>query len=176
MKTKYIFLFVLFLGAYNLNAQKIYTTNEGHVVMMSLINGTDVRADSHNLSLTLDYTTKEVKGSLDLRTLISTSINFKDTSDPMIVTFNGVIPVVDFMIPDHEPINFKWMLTITYQGKNYKTLFNATVQHAFEGRGVSCLLTADGTMDISLTDIGKTVLGIDKNLQLQFSQLLLRVE
>lgn len=176
MKTKYSILFVLFLSVYSINAQKIFATNEGHIVMMSLVNGENVRADSHNLILTLDYTTKEVKGRLDLRTLLSPNINFKETNNPMEVSFSGVIPVVDFMIPDHEPINFKWMLTITYQGKSYKTLFNATVSHAFNGLGVACLLTADGTMDISMTDIDKTIVGIDNNIQLQFSQLLIRVE
>lgn len=180
MKIKYTLLIVFIVSAIKLNAQRIYTANDGHILIMSQINNQNVKAESHDLSLSLNYTTKEVKGVIDLSTLstnadvVNKAIN--EAKESLKIHFNGTIPVTDFMIPNHEPINFNWVLTITYQNKNYKALFKTTIQHVDEGVSISCFLSARGEMDISKTGLINALPGIDNVLQIQFSQLLLRAE
>ena len=179
MKTKYILLIVLVINTISLNAQRIYTTDEGHILIMSQVDNENVKVESHKLSFALDYVTKEVTGVLDLGTL---STNFKDikkaineTNESLKIHFKGTIPVTDFMIPNHEPITFNWLLTITYQNKSYKALFKTTIQHVDEGISISCFLSARGEMEISDTGLQKIIPGLDHTLQIQFSQLLLRI-
>jgi hypothetical protein len=179
MKTKYILLMVLIINTFGLKAQRIYTTDEGHILIMSQVDNENVKVESHNMSFALNYTTKEVNGVLDLSTLstnftpIKKAIN--DTNESLKVHFNGTIPVTDFMVPNHEPIIFNWLLTITYQNKSYKALFKTTIQHVDEGISISCFLSARGEMEISETELQKVIPGLDHTLQIQFSQLLLKI-
>jgi hypothetical protein len=179
MKTKYILLMVLIINTFGLKAQRIYTTDEGHILIMSQVDNENVKVESHNLSFALNYTTKEVNGVLDLSTLSTNFTPIKkaitDTNESLKVHFNGTIPVTDFMVPNHEPIIFNWLLTITYQNKSYKALFKTTIQHVDEGISISCFLSARGEMEISETELQKVIPGLDHTLQIQFSQLLLKI-
>ena len=180
MKIKYILLIGLICNVINTSAQKIYTTKEGHILIMSQVDNQNVKAESHNLSLSLNYTTKEVKGTLDFKTLITKfkSINevIDNNDEPLKVHFTGTIPVFNFMEKDHEPFNFNWPITITYQNKSFKAQLKAIIHHIDEGRAISCLLSAKGEIDISNTELENIIPGLDQTLQIQFSQLLLRIE
>ena len=69
MNVKHCILIILLVSYYKVNAQKIYTTEEGHIMMMTLVNDKPVKAESHKLALYLDYDSKVVNGVLDLKTL-----------------------------------------------------------------------------------------------------------
>ncbi len=180
MKIKYILLIIFIVNNIGLNAQKIYTTSEGHIMLASSINDKMVKAESHHLTLYLDYTTKEVKGVLDLKTLFTENdiLNsaIKDSNQPLKLHFTGTIPIIDFMKKDHEPFSFNWIITITYQNKSFKAQLKSLIQHIEEGRAISCLLSARGEVDISNTGLQNILPDIDNILQIQFSQLLLRIE
>jgi len=172
---------VLFtVNYFGLNAQKIYTTSEGHLMLASSINNKMVKAESHHLSLYLNYTTKIVKGVIDLKTLFTQNdiINsvIKDSDQPLELQFTGTIPIIDFMKKDHEPFSFNWIITITYQNKSYKAQLKSLIQHVNDGPAISCLLSARGEVDISNTGLQNIIPDIDNILEIQFSQLLLRTE
>ena len=180
MKTKYVLLIVISLRVVSINAQKIYTTSEGHIMMASSIKGKMVKGESHNLSLYLNYTTKEVRGVLDLKTLFTENSDLssviENTDESLKVHFTGTIPINDFMKKDHKPFNFDWIITITYQNISFNAQFKAIIQHIDEGRAISCLLSARGEMDISNTELPNFLPELDRTLQIQFSQLLLRIK
>ncbi len=180
MKIKYILLVLFTVNYIGLNVQKIYTTSEGHLMLASSINNKMVKAESHHLSLYLNYTTKVVKGVIDLKTLFTQNdiLNsaIKDSDQPLELHFTGTIPIIDFMKKDHEPFSFNWIITITYQNKSYKAQLKSLIQHVDEGRAISCLLSARGEVDISNTGLQNIIPDIDNILEIQFSQLLLKIE
>ena len=123
MKTKLLIFTVLLITFFEVSAQKIYRANDGHIEMMTLVDGKTIKAESHNLALHLDYNSKVVNGVLDLKTLVTDfpELNriLKEQEDPLILRFTGTIPSVDFLSQRHDPINFNWLVTITYQGHKY---------------------------------------------------------
>ncbi|SDR67700.1 hypothetical protein SAMN04487764_0189 [Gillisia sp. Hel1_33_143] len=180
MKTKLLIFTVLLITFYEVAAQKIYKTEDGHIEMMTLADSKSIKAESHNLVLYLDYDTKVVKGILDLKTL-STNVpeintTLKEQKDPLILRFTGTIPSVDFLSNRHEPINFNWLVDVTYQGKTYKSQFKATITHIEQGLSMSCLLSATGQVLVSNTGLDSLIQGLDKSIDVQFAQLVLKLE
>jgi len=180
MKIKLVTIAVLILTFFEVSAQKIYGIEAGHIEMMTLIDDKPVKAESHKLSLYLDYDSKVVNGTLDLKTL-STDIPEINTilqkqEDPLILQFTGTVPSVDILSKRHDPIDFNWVVTVTYQEKSYKSQFSATITHLEQGVAVSCLITARGQILVSDTDLGSLIEGIDKTIEVQFAQLVLKLE
>lgn len=161
-------------------AQKIYKTNDGHIEMMTLVDGKIIKAESRNLSLYLDYDSKVVKGVLDLKTLVTdvSDINtiIQEREDPLILQFRGAIPSVDFLSKRHDPISFNWLVDVTYQGKTYKSQFKATITHIEQGVSMSCLISATGQVLVSKTGLDSVIEGLDKIIEVQFYQLILKLE
>jgi hypothetical protein len=180
MKTKLLTLLVLIITFCEVTAQKIYKTEGGHIEMMTLVNNKPVSAESHKLSLSLDYDSKVVNGDLDLKTLSTevTEINsiLQEQEDPLTLRFMGSIPSVDFLLKRHDPINFNWLVTVTYQGKSYKSQFNATITHIEQGLAMSCLISARGQVRVSDTGLDSLIEGLDKTIEVQFAQLVLKLE
>ena len=71
MKTKLLMFAVLLITYFEVSAQKIYRTDDGHIEMMTLVDGKTIKAESHSLALYLDYNSKVVNGVLDLKTLVT---------------------------------------------------------------------------------------------------------
>lgn len=180
MKTKLITLIVLLITFCEVMAQKNYKTNDGHIEMMTLVDGKIIKAESRNLSLYLDYDSKVVKGVLDLKTLVTdvSDINtiIQEREDPLILQFRGAIPSVDFLSKRHDPISFNWLVDVTYQGKTYKSQFKATITHIEQGVSMSCLISATGQVLVSKTGLDSVIEGLDKIIEVQFYQLILKLE
>jgi hypothetical protein len=180
MKTKLITLIVLLITICEVMAQKNYKTNDGHIEMMTLVDGKTIKAESRNLSLYLDYDSKVVKGVLDLKTLVTDvpDINtiIQEREDPLILRFRGAIPSVDFLSKRHDPISFNWLVDVTYQGKTYKSQFKATITHIEQGVSMSCLISATGQVLVSKTGLDSLIEGLDKIIEVQFYQLILKLE
>lgn len=180
MKTKLITLIVLLITICEVMAQKNYKTNDGHIEMITLVDGKTIKAESRNLSLYLDYDSKVVKGVLDLKTLVTDvpDINtiIQEREDPLILRFRGAIPSVDFLSKRHDPISFNWLVDVTYQGKTYKSQFKATITHIEQGVSMSCLISATGQVLVSKTGLDSLIEGLDKIIEVQFYQLILKLE
>ncbi|MCF6307317.1 MAG: hypothetical protein L3J09_05105 [Flavobacteriaceae bacterium] len=176
MKTIYI-LAIFFLLSNTINAQNIYTTKKGHMIIMSELDNKNVKAESHKMSLFLDYRNKTISGSIDMKSLLSNNdeINskIKNSNEPILLKFTGSIPDTDFMQGEHPPINFKWLVNVEYQDKNINLTLNATIQHMFQEATYSCMFSATG--EILASDFGllKVFPELDEHLQIQFAQLLL---
>ena len=180
MNVKHCILIILLVSYYKVNAQKIYTTEEGHIMMMTLVDDKAVKAESHKLALYLDYDSKVVNGVLDLKTL-STDIPEINTilqqqEAPLMLRFTGTIPSQDFLSKRHESINFNWLVTITYQGKSYISQFKATITHIEQGVSMSCLISARGQVLVSDSGLDSLIQGLDDTIQVQFAQLVLKLE
>jgi len=180
MNIKHIALIILLISFYQSNAQKIYRTDEGHILMMTSVDDKPVKAESHKLALYLDYDSKVVNGVLDLKTL-STDIPevnsiLQEQEDPLMLRFTGTVPSEDFLSKRHDPIDFNWLVTVTYQGKSYMSQFKATITHIEQGLAMSCLISARGQVLVSDTGLESLIQGLDKAIQVQFSQLVLKLE
>lgn len=180
MKTKLFIFTILFITFCKTTAQKTYKTNDGHIQMMTLVDGKPIEAESYKLNLFLDYESKIINGVLDLKTLTTDApeINaiLQKREDPLILRFTGSVPSVDFMARRHAPINFNWQVAITYQGKSYKSQFKATITHIEHGVGMSCLISATGQVLVSETGLDSVIPGLDKAIEVQFAQLVLKLE
>ncbi|WP_445731165.1 hypothetical protein [Mariniflexile sp.] len=180
MKTKLFTLTIVLMTFYKVTAQKIYKTEEGHILMMTLVNNESVKAESHKLALYLDYGSKIINGVLDLTT-ISTDVSeintiLQNQETPLMLRFTGTIPSHDFLSKRHDPINFNWPVTVTYKGKYYKSQFNATITHLEHGIAMSCLISAKGQVLVSDTGLDSLIEGIDKTIEVQFTQLVLKLQ
>ena len=180
MNIKHCFLIILLVSYYKVNAQKVYTTEEGHIMMMTLVDDKPIKAESHKLALYLDYDSKVVNGVLDLKSLSTNSskINaiLQEQEDPLMLRFTGTIPSQDFLSKRHDPIKFNWLIVITYQGKSFKSQFKATITHIEQGLSMSCLISASGQLLVSNTGLDSLIEGIDDTIEVQFAQLVLRLE
>ncbi|SFZ94769.1 hypothetical protein SAMN05428642_10559 [Flaviramulus basaltis] len=180
MKTKLFTLIIVLITFCEVTAQKTFKTEEGHIKMMTLVNNKPIKAESHKLALYLDYDSKIVNGVLDLKTL-STDVSkintiLQEQEDPLMLRFTGTIPSHDFLSKRHDPINFDWLVTVTYQGKFYKSQFKATITHIEHGAAMSCLISARGQVLVSDTGLDSLIEGIDKTIEVQFAQLVLKLE
>ena len=180
MKTKLLMFAVLLITFFEVSAQKIYRTNDGHIEMMTLVDGKTIKAESHNLALYLDYNSKVVNGVLDLKTLVTDlpELNaiIQEGEAPAILRFTGTIPSVDFLSKRHDPINFNWLVDVLYQGETYKSQFKATITHIEQGINMSCLISATGQVLVSDTGLDSLMQGLDKTINVQFAQLVLKLE
>tara|TARA_R100000935_G_scaffold58270_2_gene94647 strand:- start:20363 stop:20569 length:207 start_codon:yes stop_codon:yes gene_type:complete len=68
------------------------------------------------------------------------------------------------------------LVDVTYQGKTYKTQFKATITHIEQGLSMSCLLSATGQVLVSNTGLDSLIQGLDKSIDVQFAQLVLKLE
>ena len=161
MNIKHCFLIILLVSYYKVNAQKVYTTEEGHIMMMTLVDDKPIKAESHKLALYLDYDSKAL---------------LEQREDPLILRFTGTIPSQDFLSKRHDPINFNWLIDVTYQGKSFKSQFKATITHIEQGVSMSCLISATGQLLVSNTGLDFLIEGIDDTIEVQFAQLVLRLE
>jgi len=179
MKTIY-FLVIFFLVSNTINAQNIYTTKKGHMIIMSELDSKNVKAESHKMSLFLDYRNKVITGSIDIKSFLSDNdeINskIKNSNEPIILKFTGSIPDTDFMQSEHPPINFKWLVNIVFQGTNINLTLNATIQHMTQEATYSCMFSATGEILASEIGLSKIFPELDEHLQIQFAQLLLLPE
>ena len=177
---KYYILIILFFGILNVNAQKIYRTEEGHVEMMAMLDSVPFKAESHKLALYLDYDSKVVSGVLDLKTLSTNnpeiSAMLERQEDPLMLRFTGTVPSVDFLSKRHDPINFNWLIDVTYQGKAFKSQFKATITHIEQGLRMSCLISATGQLLVSNTGLDSIIEGIDDTIEVQFAQMVLKLD
>ena len=180
MITKLLTLSILLITFCEVTAQKIYKTERGHIEMMTLLNKKSTSAESHKLALYLDYDSKVVNGVLDLKTLSteSTEINtiLEEQEEPLILQFTGTIPSQDFFSKRHDPIDFNWLVTVTYQEKSFKAQFNATITHIEQGLAMSCLISARGQILVSDIGLNSVIEGLDKTIEVQFAQLVLKLE
>jgi len=178
MKTKHAILVILMISFFNLNAQKIFKTEDGHIMMMALIDGLPIEAESHKLDLYLDYDTKVINGVLNLKTLATDNPEINSILDqveePLLFHLTGTIPSVDFLAHRHDPISFNWVVTITHKNKTFKSNFQATITHIDQGTSMSCLISARGGVLTSNTDSDGLIQGLGKTIEVEFAQLVLR--
>jgi hypothetical protein len=178
MKINYILLIVFLISGIKLNAQNTYLTVDGHIMIIAKVNNKPIKAESHKLSLFLDYNSNTLKGSLDLKTLNieipSLAKKLKETEEPLIVKISGPIPSKDFLLHRHEPIHFNWPVTITFNNQIIKTGFKTTITHIDEGATFTCLVSAVGELQSSETELLNLIPELDKVLQIQFVQMILK--
>ncbi len=177
---KYYVLIILFFGFLKANAQKIYRTEEGHVEMMARVDSVPFKAESHKLALYLDYDSKVVSGVLDLKTLSTNNPEIKamlaGEEDPLMLRFTGTVPSVDFLSKRHDPIDFNWLIDVTYQGKAFKSQFKATITHIEQGVSMSCLISARGQVLVADTGLDSIIKGVDDTIEVQFAQMVLKLD
>tara|TARA_R110002073_G_scaffold295704_1_gene461632 strand:- start:12371 stop:12946 length:576 start_codon:yes stop_codon:yes gene_type:complete len=174
------FLCVQIISFYTVSAQNIYKTEDGHLEMMTMVGDKLLKAETHKLSLYLDYSNKVVNGILDLKTLSTNNpeINtiLTQEEDPLILRFSGDVPSTDFLSKVHDPINFNWLVSITYKDNTYKALFKATITHVYLSSSMSCVISASGQVLVKDTGLESVIPGLGKTIDVQFAQTVLKLK
>jgi len=173
-----LFICVIVLSFQMVQSQTTYMTKKGHLKMVGRVNDKPVIAESHKLSVFLDYKTKQIKGTLDLRSLVSKIPELKNylkEQQPLMVYFSGTIPSDDFMSQPHQPLIFNWEVTVTFKDKKFKVILKTTLQHIEEGSVFSCRLNAMGNVNTDIIGLNKIIPDLDKTIEIQFIQFILRV-
>jgi alpha-tubulin suppressor-like RCC1 family protein len=180
MKARHYILMIFSISFFNLNAQKIFKTEDGHIMMMALMDSLIIKSQSHKLDLYLDYDTKVINGALDLKSLSTNSLEVNamlaEEEEPAILRFTGTITSDDFLSKRHDPILFNWLVTITYKGKSFKSSFKATITHIDQAEAMSCLISARGEVLTSNTGLNDLIQGLGKTIEVEFAQLVLKLE
>lgn len=153
------------MSYYKVSTQKIYTTEEGHI-MMTLVDEKPIKAESHKLTLHLDYDSKVVNGVLDLKTL-STEIPeinaiLQEHEDPLVPRLTGIIPSQDFLSKRQDPIDFNWLVDVTCQWKPFKSQLKTTITHIEQGVIISRLISARGQILLSNTGMDSLIQGLER--------------
>ncbi len=180
MKTKLYILVIVLISSFNLNAQQIFKTKDGHIMLMTLIDSLPIKAESHKLDLSLDYNTKIINGVLNLKTLSTENqeINsiLEKEEEPLLFHLTGNIPHIDFLAHRHDPITFNWLVTITHKTKTFKLKLKATITHIDQATSMSCLISARGEVLTSDTGLYNLIQGLGKTIEIEFAQLVLKPE
>lgn len=179
MTTKYIFFIFFSMLAFQMQSQTNYMTKNGHLKMVGRIDNQPVSIETHELSISLDYTTKQMSGTMDLRTLITEIPELNNylnkTEQPLLVEFSGVIPADDFMSQPHQALIFNWFVKVTFQNKSFEVVFKTTLEHIEEGSFFSCRLSTFGEIQAAKLGLEDLIPGLDETIELQFIQVVLRV-
>ena len=172
-------LVILFINVLGLGAQTIYMTKKGHLMLSTEVGKEPVNAESTELSVLLNYTDKQIVGSLDLRTLQmkipEVNAVLKEAEDPLMVYFTGNIPT-DFLSSRHDPIDFNWPVTVSFQDNSFQVILRTTLTHLEEGQRFSCLLSAMGELLAVETGLEEIIPGLDKAIEIRFAQMVLKLE
>lgn len=179
MKTKYIFFILFFILVFQMQSQTNYMTKNGHLKMVGRIDNQPVDIETHKLSVFLDYTTKQMNGTLDLRTLITEipELNnyLKIAEQPLLVQFSGIIPSDNFISQDPQALIFNWLVKVTFQNKSFDVVFKTNLEHIEEGSFSSCRLSTFGEITAEKLGLEDLIPGLSETIEIQFIQIVLRV-
>jgi hypothetical protein len=77
----------------------------------------------------------------------------------------------------HEPIDFNWLVTIRLPNKEVQNYFKATLTHIPQGPTFSCLLSAGGFIEKTISpSLNQVVPGLEGSIEIKFAQLILKKE
>ncbi|MDD3722146.1 MAG: hypothetical protein PHW92_06640 [Lutibacter sp.] len=179
MATKHLFFICFFVLAFQMQSQTTYMTKNGHLKMVGRIDNQPVAVETNELSVFLDYTTKQMNGEMDLRTLVTEipELNsyLRKAEQPLLVQFSGVIPADDFMSQPHQALIFNWLVKVTFQNKSFEVVFKTTLEHIEEGSFFSCRLSTFGEIQAAKLGLEDLIPGLGETIELQFIQVVLRV-
>ncbi len=175
-----IFISVIaFLSAMVVQAQTIYRTTEGHIILIGEQKDQKIIAESHKLFILLDYKTMEVSGTLDLKTLV-TGVEYlekrlKDIeAERSQITFSGTIPIDNFIDQPHLPVSFNWPVKLMIDNKSYEISLKGTLTHFNGGKAIACMLGASGDLSSDMIGLKKMYPELSDVVKVQFTQTILR--
>jgi hypothetical protein len=178
MKIKYVVVGFFLIFLLKVQSQTNLMTKKGHLKMVVRIDDQPVTAESHKLSVYLDYENKVMNGTLDLKSLKSEvpELNsfLNNSNQPLLVYFSGAIPRDDFMSQPHEPLVFNWLVNVTFQNTNFDIVLRTTLEHIEEGSLFSCRLEARGSIKATKVSLNALIPSITETIEIQFVQFILK--
>lgn len=175
MRSVLVFILFALCGLSGAFAQNIYQSLEGHILISGEYGGKTILAQSHELNLFLDYTTKEFKGRLDLGTLDTgiDSLNAKLAAiKPAQVLFSGVVPDDDFITWEHLELEFNIPITVQRIGETLNPSLDIKLNHYKDSSTYACLLS--GSMSLDLSAFENRLSGLGDTVEVKFTQVLMR--
>ena len=176
MKTGKILLLITFCICMGSTfAQKFYRLTNGPVLISGVYMDSLVRAESNKLFFLFDYETNEVLFKLPVKSLISDnkfidSLIQKEKSYDII--FKGKIITEYDITTEKSPLEVVIEGALTYKYKSEKLSFNATITHLPLG-SATCDISSTINLDITKYFDNATSLGINKNVNIIFKELVL---
>ncbi|HNP19757.1 MAG TPA: hypothetical protein PKL31_15065 [Fulvivirga sp.] len=179
MRLKIIISILFFISISAVHSQSEYKTIEGHIILIGEVNEQKILAESHKLSIILDYATKEISGNLDLKTL-KTGVEYLDKQIQNIadksrqIYFSGTIPIDDFITQPHLPISFNWPVILIVEGRKHEISLTGTLTHFNGGKAFACLLGASADLSSEMIGLKKIKPDLNDFIKVQFTQTILR--
>jgi hypothetical protein len=158
-------------------AQSVYITNQGYIMITGLYKGNTILAQSHKLNFILDYRTKEFTGRLsirDLETGVETIDSLNKTNSLNNLLFTGTIPNDDFITWSHPQLNMEVLVNVIINNVDQEVIMNATLDHFPASPSYVCIL--NGSMEIELPEYNISIDGITGKVKVQLINILLRLQ
>lgn len=171
-----LILILFFVSGYYSQAQTIYRTVEGNIVITGEYKGLRVVAQSSGLNFFLNYTTKEFVGKIDLK-MLKTGVAFLDSliltkKDSLWVNFSGTIPDDDFIAWDHPLLKLNVPITVNANNIQRQLVLIATIEHSKTSGTYACRLYGFAGLNISQFNFG--IAGLNDSINVQFDQVVLK--
>ncbi|MEZ5024630.1 MAG: hypothetical protein R2728_15490 [Chitinophagales bacterium] len=158
-----------------MSTQNPYRSVEGHIVISSTYCGETVLAESHQLNLFLDYSSKKFSGKLDLKTLDTGIDSLNILLDSLMtkqILFYGFIPDDDFIDWEHLVREFAIPVTLEINGERLIQTLNIALNHFNNSNNFACLLS--GVMELDISNMENQIKGLDNKIEVNFTQVLMR--
>jgi len=171
-----LILVLFFISGYYSQAQTIYRTVEGNILIAGEYKGERVVAQSGNLKFFLNYTTKAFVGRIELKTL-RTGVAFLDSlilskKDSVWVTFSGTIPDDDFIAWEHPVLKLNVPITVNANEIQKQFILVATIEHSKKPITYVCRLY--GFVGLNTSQFNFGIAGLKDDISVQFDQLVLK--
>jgi len=171
-----LILVLFFVSGYYCQAQTIYRTVDGKIVITGEYKGERVVAQSSNLKFFLNYTTKVFVGKVDLKTF-RTGVAFLDSliqtkKDSVCVDFTGTIPDDDFITWEHPVLKLNVPITVRANNIQKQFMLVATIEHS--KRPITYVCRLFGFVGLNTSQFNFGLSGLKEDISVQFDQLILK--
>lgn len=171
-----LILVLFFVSVYYSQAQAIYRTVDGNIIITGEYKGKRVVAQNSNLKFLLNYTTKVFVGKVDLKTL-RTGVAFLDSliqnkKESVWVDFTGTIPDDDFITWEHPVLKLNVPITVNANNIQKQLILVATIEHSKKPITYVCRLY--GFVGLNTSQFNFGVAGLKDDINVQFDQLVLK--
>jgi len=176
-KTAFILILLLAINLFHADAQEIYKTSSGLLIVTVHRDGKSVDLKSKELLILLDYETGKVVIKQEIPALLSNNDSIQqklNDMEPESITFEGKLGLDYINTKGHPPLDFMVEGTI-YPGDNH-VIGSGNLIHRVQGTTSACLLTLSFTLRLDELDEvfqGYKKAGLHNEIHLQVMQSLL---
>jgi hypothetical protein len=174
---KILFLICTSITVSSAQGQILYTTTNGHVVVVAEQDSNRIIGESHKAFIVFNYQKAEIEAILNLKTLdtgIDTLNQLLQTLKESEVRYKGKLGIDYIETKSHPPQTFDILGMLTLNSVTKQVTFKATLTHLSNSSAFACLLTAGTTIKFVDFNIRQSVIDSSETINIQIVQSVLR--